>query len=275
MVDRTLYSIFKEGSKTYFYSSLFFPMDVRSDVFILYAFVRKVDNYVDIIPQRKTEFYVFWKDFEAALKGGTSRDIVIESFVSLMNQKKFDRKWVRAFFEAMEMDLIKQKYKNIEETKKYMYGSAEVVGLMMASIMELPEESFECARHLGRAMQYINFIRDISEDLALGREYLPQNDLQKCKLESLEYEYVKNHEARFNRFIRSQIKQYEEWQAAAETGFTYIPKRYFIPIKTASDMYKWTAEQIKKSPIIVYEKKVKPSIPFIVSRFVYSTMRYH
>ena len=114
-----------------------------------------------------------------------------------------------------------------------MYGSAEVVGMMMANIMGLPRESFECARYLGRAMQYINFIRDIREDLALGRQYLPQSDLRKCGIESLDYEYVKNHKAGFNEFIRSQIDYYEQWQRVAETGFTYIPKRYFIPIKTA------------------------------------------
>jgi phytoene synthase len=275
MVDRTLYSIFKEGSKTYFYSSLFFPMDVRDAVFVLYAFVRKADDFVDTLPQRKNEFYAFWKRFNEAQDGRLSGDIVIDSFVSLMKAKKFDREWVQAFFKAMELDLTKREYKSIKETKEYMYGSAEVVGLMMASIMELPKESFECARYLGRAMQYINFIRDIKEDLALGRKYLPQSDLGKCGLESLQYEYVKNKEQAFNQFLLTQIGRYEEWQKIAENGFPYIPKRYFIPIKTASDMYKWTAEQIKKSPIIVYEKKVKPSIPFIVSRFVYSTMRYH
>ena len=275
MINKTLYSIFKEGSKTYFYSSLFFPMDVRSDVFVLYAFVRKADNFVDNVPQLKNQFYDFWGKYEAALGGNVSGDIVIDSFVELANRKKFDRKWIKAFLKAMEMDIKKHKYIDLDETKQYMYGSAEVVGLMMASIMELPRESFECARYLGRAMQYINFIRDISEDLSLGRQYLPQSDLQRCGLESVEYEHVKTREKGFNAFIRTQIGYYEKWQQIAEKGFPYIPKRYFIPIKTASDMYKWTAEQIKKLPIIVYSKKVKPSMPFIVSRFIYSTAKYH
>ena len=275
MINKTLYSIFKEGSKTYFYSSLFFPMDVRSDVFVLYAFVRKADNFVDNVPQLKNQFYDFWEKYEAALGGNVSGDIVIDSFVELANRKKFDRKWIKAFLKAMEMDIKKHKYIDLDETKQYMYGSAEVVGLMMASIMELPRESFECARYLGRAMQYINFIRDISEDLSLGRQYLPQSDLQRCGLESVEYEHVKTREKGFNAFIRTQIGYYEKWQQIAEKGFPYIPKRYFIPIKTASDMYKWTAEQIKKLPIIVYSKKVKPSMPFIVSRFIYSTAKYH
>jgi phytoene synthase len=275
MVDRTLYSIFKEGSKTYFYSSLFFPMDIRDQVFTLYAFVRKADNFVDNVPPQRDAFYRFRGRYEAAADGASSGDVIIDSFVRLMKAKRFSRSWVRAFLAAMEMDLTKRVYRSIAETKEYMYGSAEVIGLMMASIMTLPAKAFECARHLGRAMQYINFIRDINEDLALGRQYLPTDEMERHGIRSLEHEHVRENETKFNDFIRVQLDRYEEWQRAAEEGFAYIPKRYFIPIKTASDMYKWTAVQIRRSPIIIYTRKVKPSIPYIVSRFVYSTARYH
>ncbi|UCG30715.1 MAG: phytoene/squalene synthase family protein [candidate division WOR-3 bacterium] len=275
MVNRTLYSIFKEGSKTYFYSSLFFPMDVRGDVFVLYAFVRKADNFVDIMPQQKEDFYRFWDDYRTALKGNTSGDVVIDSFVQLLNKRRFNEEWVHAFLKSMEMDLKENRYETIEETINYMHGSAEVIGMMMARIMELPKESYEYARYLGRAMQYINFIRDIREDLDLGRQYLPQSDLTKHGLESLEHEHISKRETQFAAWIRGQIDRYESWQRIAEQGFPYIPKRYFIPIKTASDMYKWTAQKIRKEPMVVYEKKVKPSISYIVSRYAYSTFRYH
>lgn len=275
MVDSTLYSIFKEGSKTYFYSSLFFPMDVRGDVFTLYAFVRKADNYVDTVPQQKEGFYRFWKDYQNTIAGNICDDVVISSFVKMMKRRRFDEKWVTAFFKSMEMDLNKSTYLTLEETIKYMHGSAEVIGLMMARIMELPERSYECAQYLGRAMQYINFIRDINEDLSLGRQYLPKHDMNECGLESLVRKHTYDREKQFSEFIQKQVAYYESWQRIAEQGFTYIPKRYFIPIKTASDMYKWTALQIKKDPKIVYEKKVKPSMLYIISRFLYSTMRYH
>ena len=110
MVDRTLYSIFKEGSKTYFYSSLFFPMDVRGDVFKLYAFVRKADNFVDILPQQKEGFYRFWEDYQNALTGNVRGDVVIDSFVRMMKQRRFNEKWITAFFKSMEMDLHKNIY---------------------------------------------------------------------------------------------------------------------------------------------------------------------
>ncbi|MFW9949707.1 MAG: phytoene/squalene synthase family protein, partial [Candidatus Thorarchaeota archaeon] len=61
------------------------------------------------------------------------------------------------------------------------------------------------------------------------------------------------------RYIKNQIDQYFDWVKEAESGFRFIPRRYYVPIKTASDMYKWTALQIRDNPFIIYDVKVKPS----------------
>ncbi len=142
----------------------------------------------------------------------------------------------------------------------------------MARILDLHEYSFTAARNLGRAMQFINFIRDISEDLVLGIVYFSQEDLEDFKLPSLELKDTKERPKEFKGFIQKQLDTYFEWQRKAEEGFAYIPKRYLIPIKTASDMYNWTGRTINKDPFIVYKKKVKPSISRIVSTIAYNTI---
>jgi 15-cis-phytoene synthase len=265
MINKTLFSIFKQGSKTYFYSSLFFPTYTKKDVFALYGFVRKADNYVDSIPQDANGFYEFRNKYYKAINGQITGDIVIDSFVELANRKNFDKKWIDAFLKSMEMDIIKNRYQTLDETIDYIYGSAEVIGLMMAKIMNLPKESYNCARHLGRAMQYINFIRDISEDVKLGRIYFPISDLEKHGLTNLDYENIKKQKVNFSLFIKDQLNRYCQWQIKAEEGYRYIPKRYLISIKTASEMYNWTAEQILKNPLIVYSQKVKPQLFKILS----------
>jgi phytoene synthase len=265
MINKKLFSIFKEGSKTYFYSSIFFPTYIKKDVFTLYGFVRKADNYVDSIPQDINGFYEFKEKYYQAINGKKTNDIVINLFASLVRKKDFDPKWVDAFFKSMEMDITNSTYRTINETLEYIYGSAEVIGLMMGKIMNLSEESFNCARYLGRSMQYINFIRDIAEDVKLNRVYFPQTDLKKFGIEKLDYEYILNNRDKFNEFIKKQLMYYCNWQSIAEEGYKYIPKRYLIPVKTASEMYNWTAEQIFKDPMIVYVKKVKPQVSKIVS----------
>jgi phytoene synthase len=265
MINKTFYSIFQQGSRTYFYSSLFFPTSVKNDVFVLYGFVRKADNYVDSIPQEREKFYRFKENYYRALDGDMTGDIIIDSFVTLAQKKGFQKQWVDAFFHAMEMDLEKKRYASIDETLEYIYGSAEVIGLMMGKIMGLPEEALRHAKYLGRAMQYINFIRDIAEDLRFGRIYFPQLDLEQHGLTHLDYEYTKRYPERFTAFISTQIKRYCQWQMEAEQGYRFIPKRYLISVKTAADMYNWTAKQIFNHPFIIYEWKVKPLITQIIT----------
>ena len=265
MINKTLFSIFKQGSKTYFYSSLFFPTYAKKDVFALYGFVRKADNYVDSIPQKVNKFYEFKEKYYDAINGKQTDDIIINSFVNLAEKKDFDPAWTDAFLNSMESDITKSTYESIDETIEYMYGSAEVIGLYMAKIMDLKDEAFEYAKYLGRSMQYINFIRDIAEDIKLGRIYMPEDEMKKYGILSLEYDFVKTVPEKFNNFIKKQLSYYCSWQKKAEEGYKHIPKRYLIPVKTASEMYNWTAEQIFNDPFIVYQKKVKPQISKIIS----------
>jgi phytoene synthase len=264
MINNKIYSIFREGSQTYFYSSIFFPTYLKKDVFTLYGFVRKADDLVDNIPQNIQGFYDFKENYYKALNGLKTNDIVIDSFVKLLNKKNFNPKWVDSFLKSMEMDIIKTKYKTTKETLEYIYGSAEVIGLMMAKIMDLPKKSHYYAKILGRAMQYINFIRDIAEDIKLGRIYFPSVELKKYGILTLEYQHIKDNPEKFINFIHHQLKTYYDWQKTAESGFKHIPKRYLIPVKTASEMYNWTAEQIHQNPLIIYEKKIKPMVSKII-----------
>ena len=264
LIDKTIFTLFKQGSRTYFYSTLFFPMKIRQNVFILYAFVRKVDNFVDQIPQDKQGFYDFWEKYKRAWNGEISNDIVIDSFIYLAKEKKIEKEWIDAFFYSMEMDSKGRHYKTIDGTLDYIYGSAEVIGLFKAKILGLVDRSYDHARFLGRAMQYINFIRDIDEDNSLGRLYFPEDELEKHGLKSLEYDYVKSRPDAFKAFIQDQLDHYCGWQEWAETGYSFIPRRYLISIKSASEMYNWTAKKISENPFIIYRYKVKPMISQII-----------
>ena len=174
MDNLTHKQIFRNGSRTYYVSSRFFPKKVREDVFILYGFVRVADNYVDCIPQDADGFYSFRRAYETALTTGElSGDYIIDSFIDLQRRKNFDEAWTQAFLDSMQHDVVKSSCDTLDEVLTYIYGSAEVIGLFMSRIMNLDDTALPYARMLGRAMQYINFIRDINEDVSLRRRYLP------------------------------------------------------------------------------------------------------
>jgi phytoene synthase len=247
---------FKRGSKTYFNSSVFFPRSVREDVYKLYGFVRVADDYVDAVPQDAAGFFAFKERYSAAMGGRPSGDPIIDSFVELLRRKDFKPEWVDGFLRSMEFDLTKSNYDTLDEALEYIYGSAEVIGLFMARLLNLPEESYHSAMMQGRAMQYINFIRDLNEDRGFGRRYLP---LAGSGLDALDPDTARKNPDVFRRFIREQVSIYEGWQREAEQGYPLIPRRYLIPVRTASDMYNWTARTIAADPFVVFERKVKPA----------------
>ncbi len=273
--------IFKNGSTTYYWSSKFFPKKVRDDVFKLYSFVRVVDDYVDK-PKPDVESFKYivhrWKTAKRDLAGFDPLDDsiaerILQNIVYIVHRFNCDPAWVDAFLASMQMDVNKRQYKTLDDTLEYIYGSAEVIGLFMVKILDLPEESHEFAMMQGRAMQFINFIRDIDEDIALGRRYFPDKDLKEFGLESLVKDEVEKNPEKFQSFMNLQLTRYTEWQSQADKGLAYIPKRLRVAVKTAVDGYNWTAEEIHKNPMIIYEKKVKPRKRQLVLRGLATTVK--
>ncbi len=264
MTNNALNSIFKKGSTTYFYSSVFFPEKIKRDVFSLYGFVRTADDLVDSVPQQHNAFRELVQNYGRAKDGERTGIIYIDSFVDLEKRLGFDPEWTYSFLRSMEMDLSGKEYKTASDVDEYMYGSAEVIGLFMAKILRLPLDSYKYARLLGKAMQYTNFIRDVNEDWGMRRTYFPKEDFEESGLPSLSRKDAESNPGAFRALIRKKIRQFRELQSEAEKGFKYIPRRLLIPIRTASEMYKWTASQIYRDPFIVYSRKVKPSIPRIM-----------
>ncbi len=239
-------SIFRKGSVTYFYTSRFFPPKVFTEISTLYAYVRVVDDIIDTSKYNKKQFAVLWEQTQQAWSGEVVANGVVRNFIQLAQKYDFEWEWIEAFWDSMRQDQTKSHYNTYQELEDYMYGSAEVIGLMMARILQLPKKADLAARLQGRAMQFVNFIRDVGEDVHLDRNYLGYSP-----------EIAKDPE-QWAAFIREQIHRYCELQAKAEKGYQYIPRQYLIPIKTAADMYTWTARKIYRDPSIVWRRQLKP-----------------
>ncbi len=249
----------RRASTTFFNSSLFFPARVRSDVTTLYAFVRTADDFVDSVPQDRDGFFHFRDDYLAAAGGREAGNPITARFVELATRRGFEKEWVESFLSAMEQDLWKTEYSTLAETEEYMRGSAETVGLMMARVLALPYESLPYARLMGKAFQYLNFIRDVREDLEMHRIYIPGDAIAAAGLTELSVNAALRNPREFRVLISGQLARYWQWRREAARGYRYIPRRYFVAIKTAADMFDFTALQIERNPAVVMERKVKPA----------------
>ncbi len=253
--------IFREGSITYFWASKFFSKSVRNDVFKLYSYLRTMDNFVDQIPQQAERLAAF----EAArrtknLSQLSDVDILVaKNIIELSTKYEFEVAWLEAFYQSMSWDLGGHEYKTLDDTLAYVYGSAEVVGLMMARILGLSKEADRFACLQGRAVQFVNFLRDIDEDNQLGRSYFPAQDIERFDLKNLSKKTAILRKNKFREFIWFELERYRLWQQEAEGGFKYIPRRQLRAVKTAVDGYNWTAEQIRQDPLKIFEVKIKPT----------------
>lgn len=157
-----------------------FPPEIRQHIYNIYGFVRFADEIVDTFHayDKATLMAKFERDYRHALEEGISLNLILQAFC--LTQRAFDipQDLVDAFLHSMKMDLdIKEL--NEQCYKEYIYGSAEVVGLMCLNIFvqgdpEQYEKLKPYARSLGAAFQKINFLRDISADYNdLNRTYFP------------------------------------------------------------------------------------------------------
>lgn len=275
--------IFKRASSTFFIGALFFPANIKNDVFELYSFVRVADDYVDQVPADNDGFYrlrQMWNKarkaeyFDTSKNNADSIDLcVVKNMLRVSRKNDFKLEWVESFLDSMQSDLTHKDYRRLDDTLDYISGSAEVVGLMMARIMNLPENAYASAKLQGRALQWINFIRDIDEDIHLGRQYFPLTDMERFNLPDLTRQTATLQPKDFTKFIQFQINRYEKWQAEAYAGYKYIPKRLQIPLRTAADMYAWTAGEIRKDPLVIFESKIKPSKSRAMKQALRNTLR--
>jgi phytoene synthase len=176
----------KRYGTTYYWSTYLLPKVKRHHVHALYGFCRYADDIVDDlgpvpVEQRRRALDDFGDRFFADLAAGGSDDPVLKAVVHTVRAFDIDVDCFGRFLRSMAMDLTVAAYETWEDLLVYMDGSAAVIGEMMLPILEPTsyEDALPHARDLGNAFQLTNFLRDVDEDLDLGRVYLPQEDVRK------------------------------------------------------------------------------------------------
>ena len=158
--------------------------DLRQPVYGIYGFVRFADEIVDTFHEydKAALLAAFEADTWRAISDGISLNPILHSFQAVVKKYNIPKSLTDAFLRSMELDLHKTDYATVQEMDAYIYGSAEVVGLMCLCVFcegnsELYESLKEPARKLGAAFQKINFLRDIQADFNnLNRTYFPDFD---------------------------------------------------------------------------------------------------
>lgn len=217
----------------------FLARSLHDPIYAIYGFVRFADEIVDSFHgyQKKELLASFRKDTAIAIRDKISLNPILNSFQFVVHKYGIQQQWIDIFLDSMAMDLQQQEY-DYEKYQKYIFGSAEVVGLMCLHVfVEGDERLFNTlkpyAMKLGAAFQKVNFLRDIrSDNLLLGRTYFPEVDL-----------------ANFSRIEKLRIeKEIEEDFSEALKGIKMLPEGSQNGVYMAYYYYMALFRKIKRLP---------------------------
>ena len=171
-------------STSFSLATMMLSNSIRQDIYNIYGFVRFADEIVDTFHNynKKELFRRFVDDLNHSLSEKISLNPILNSFQKTVHKYGIHKELINAFLKSMKLDLNKKNYKTSKEYKDYIYGSADVVGLMCLKVFVSGNESEykklkPYAMALGSAFQKVNFLRDLNDDYQkLDRVYFPGID---------------------------------------------------------------------------------------------------
>jgi phytoene/squalene synthetase len=225
---------------------------IRQDIYNIYGFVRFADEIVDTFHEYDKNILLdeFEDDLYKSLERKISLNPILNSFQETVHKYNIPEELYKAFLKSMRKDLVKSTYKTQAEYEEYIYGSADVVGLMCLKVfVNGDDEKYEILKNdamkLGSAFQKVNFLRDLKADYEeLSRSYFPNANLEQLD-EATKQEIINEIEADFQAGLR---------------GITQLPVEAKLGVYTAYIYYLKLLHKLKATPSLEI-KNTRISVP--------------
>ncbi|GAA2975079.1 phytoene/squalene synthase family protein [Streptomyces enissocaesilis] len=244
--------------RTYYLATLLLPPAKRPYVHALYGFARYADEIVDNEPNatRGPHFARWSAQALESVTAGTTTDPAVLALRDTMRRWDIPLAHITAFITSMEADLTVTDYPTIEDLNGYMYGSAAVIGLQMVPLLEpLCPEAYPRAPAMGEAFQLSNFIRDVAEDLARGRVYLPAQDLVQYGVTRADLARIRTNRA-VRELLRFEIDRTRKRYAYAVGGIRMLHPSSRPCIETAYTLYSGILEAVEDADYEILDRRV-------------------
>ncbi len=242
--------------------------NIRDHIYNIYGFVRFADEIVDTFHEYDKEGLLdkFEKDYYISKHQGISLNPILNSFIYTVNKFNIPDDLVKAFLKSMRADLHKTEYKTQEEYNEYIYGSADVVGLMCLKVFvkgdeKRYEELKAPAMRLGSAFQKVNFLRDLKDDVELlNRSYFPNINLKELDATSKEQ-------------IINEIE--EDFEYAFKNGILQLPIEAKFGVYMAYRYYRKLLKKLKATPSSkIMDTRIRISNPMKINLLARSYVKY-
>jgi 15-cis-phytoene synthase len=243
--------------RTFHFAARFLPPKIRHDVVTLYAFFRTLDDLVDVPTEERgmedirRELHAWRNWFAEGRSFPAPREPLGSRLSTVLDEHSVPTTLLLDFLEGMFSDLEPQKMRNFVELHRYCYRVAGTVGLAMTYVMGVNSaQALVAAENLGIGMQLTNILRDVGGDLALGRIYLPQDDLARFESSPAHlaqlFKTQQGPDDSFRAFMRYQIARARDYYAHGMSGIWLLPPDCRLPILVASRLYRHILTKIER-----------------------------
>jgi phytoene synthase len=252
------------GSKSFYLASLFFTEETRDASWKLYRWCRSVDDRIDLAPDRATALERLGEVREKTVQAMAASETTAPEFAGLKSicaQYAIPTEYPLELIAGLEMDVAGHKYENLNQVELYSYRVAGVVGLMVCYITGVSSPSaHRNAVDLGTAMQLTNISRDVKEDFALGRIYLPAQWLSEAGVDSARLMDLSQRDQVYAVVLRL-LDRADELYASGYAGLRYLPFRAALAVSIAGSIYSAIGAKIRAAGPQALEKRTVVSLP--------------
>ena len=272
-------SVTKLHAKSFYFAARFLPKHKRKAVFPIYAFCRHVDDEIDEIgdgdERKAVETVEKWRrkleevyqgkrqKAKGEIEGQRTKDkgqsLVFQAWESLLQTYKIPQNLPLELIKGVLMDTRIKRYETFDELYIYCYRVASTVGLMSSEILGYSDKvALEYAEAMGVGMQLTNILRDVKEDAAMGRIYLPQEDLRRFDVSEKQIFDGEMNE-KFAMMMKFQIKRARDFYRKGEKGIPLLEKDSRFTVLLASRIYSKILGEIERQNYDVFIKRAHTS----------------
>ncbi len=217
--------IARGSASSFYYSFLLLPKRKRMAMCALYAFLRRSDDLSDSLDSLsdRRRALASWRDSLHRAVRGQHDDPLLPALADTLAEFRIPLEYLDAVIDGVEMDLEPGEYQTFEQLEQYCQRVASAVGLACLCIWGCRSERAEApARRCGVAFQMTNILRDLKEDAARGRIYLPREDLDRFRYTA---DDLRNgvRDERFGQLMRFEIERTERLYAEAAELESWLP----------------------------------------------------
>ncbi|MEO0513492.1 MAG: phytoene/squalene synthase family protein [Planctomycetota bacterium] len=236
--------VLRSCGRTFYAASKVLPAAVADDLALLYAFCRVVDDCADLADQSRSADLL--DEIERCLEGRSDRSPVVTGFRALAARHGVPLRHARDLIQGVRSDAADVRVQTESELIRYAYRVASTVGLMMCRILGVPEEGDPFAIDLGIGMQLTNICRDVAEDAAIDRVYLPAAWIDAGRVIGA----ATNNDDRLATAaaVERGLTLADKYYDSAELGMHFLPLRVRGGIRAAAWSYRAIGDVIRRRP---------------------------